>query len=183
MNKIHYNSPVVLTFAICCAFVLVLSLFIGRINTVFFCTPAEFLIANPVHYFRLISHVFGHANYQHLTSNMMMILLLGPILEEKYGSRRLFTMMFATALFTGLINVLLFDTRLLGASGIAFMFIILASIVNMRKDSLPLTFVLVFSIFIGNEFHRAVQPNNISETAHIAGGALGALFGFCIRRK
>ena len=48
-----------------------------------------------------------------------MILLLGPVLEERHGSGSLLVMIVITALVTGVINVAFLDTALLGASGSA----------------------------------------------------------------
>jgi membrane associated rhomboid family serine protease len=86
-------------------------------------------------------------------------------------------------LTTGIINVLVFSKGLLGASGIVFALIILASIVNMRRDSIPLSFVLVSVIFIGGELTQVFRQDNISQTAHIVGGIVGAVFGFQLARQ
>ena len=87
-------------------------------------------------------------------------------------------MMFTTALVTGLLNVLLLDSGLYGASGIAFMLILLTSITNIRSGEIPLSFVLVLLLFMAKEVFGAFQSNNISEFAHILGGICGAFFGF-----
>ena len=86
--------------------------------------------------------------------------------------------MVATASVTGLINVIFFSTGLLGASGIAFSFIVLVSIVNVKRGSIPLSFVLVFLVFIGGEVTRMFEPDNISQMGHIVGGLIGAFVGF-----
>ncbi|HLC15901.1 MAG TPA: rhomboid family intramembrane serine protease [Thermodesulfovibrionia bacterium] len=129
-------------------------------------------------YFRLVSHVFGHGNWEHLFNNVTYLLLLGPILEEKYGSYAIVAMMFITALSTGVINVLLFSTGLMGASGIVFMLIILISIVDIKEGTIPVTFLVVATIFIGRELIHALYDDSISQAAHIVGGSLGAFFGF-----
>jgi len=59
-------------------------------------------------------------------NNFLLILLLGPMLEEKYGSKRIAFMIAVTAVVTGVINILLFPrTALLGASGVVFILLIL----------------------------------------------------------
>ncbi len=129
---------------------------------------------------RLVTHVLGHASWTHLLGNFTLILLIGPMAEEKYGSGALLLMMFTTALVTGLLNVLLLDTGLYGASGIAFMLILLTSITNIRAGEIPLTFVLVILLFMVKEVFAAFQTDNISEFAHILGGICGAFFGFLL---
>ena len=68
---------------------------------------------NPLAYVRLFTYVLGHEGWYHLLSNLMVILLIGPLLEEKYGSLQLLEMIAITAGVTGALNILLFDTALL----------------------------------------------------------------------
>ncbi len=176
--RISYNSPVILTFAVICAVVMGLdyTLMPGITKSVFTVRPS-FSFLNPGDYFRIFSHAIGHANWTHLVSNFTFILLIGPILEEKYGSKALLLMMFITALLTGILNVLFFSTGLLGASGIVFMFIILSSITNIKQGEIPLTFILISLLFLGQEFISAFKTDNISQFAHIIGGVMGGFFG------
>ena len=177
--KITYNAPVTLSFALICSLVLLLDLLAGSALTeAFFSVGGTMNLANPVDYLRLFTHVIGHANWTHLLSNFAFILLLGPILEEKYGSRSLLLMMVITALVTGILNVLLFSTGLLGASGIVFMMILLGSFTNFRKGEIPLTFILVVLLYVTREVITAFQADSVSQFAHIAGGLCGSLFGF-----
>ena len=122
--------------------------------------------------------MIGHANWNHLISNFSFILLIGPILEETYGSLSLLFMMVVTAFITGILNAFLFPTALLGASGIVFMMILLASFTNFNKGEIPLTFILILVLYLGRELFNSFQSNNISEFAHIVGGFFGSLFGF-----
>jgi membrane associated rhomboid family serine protease len=94
--------------------------------------------------------------------------------------------MAVTALVTGGLQVFLFPTTiLLGASGIVFMMILLASFTNFRKGEIPLTFILIMVIYLGREVWNAVAskfvagaPDNISQFAHVIGGLVGSFFGF-----
>ena len=183
MKIIHYNSPVILTFAIVVVVVYLISVFVfPGLTPHFFRVGPSFSFSDPVDYFRLASHVIGHASFDHLFNNLILILLLGPILEERYGSSNILVMMFVTALSTGIINVLFFPTGLLGASGIVFMFVILVSIVNMKSGSIPVSFLLVSFIFIGRELVQVFRQDSISQMAHIVGGSIGAVFGFRLAR-
>ena len=125
----------------------------------------------------------GHANQAHIMGNMSIFLLIAPMMEEKYGSSKVLLMMLVTALVTGFFQILLFDTALLGASGIVFMFIVLVSFANVQKGSIPLTFILVVLFFVGQEVIHSLQANNVSEYAHIMGGILGGVFGATINPK
>ena len=104
--------------------------------------------------------------------------MIGPILEEKYGSADLLFMMVVTALVSSTLSILLFDHGGLGASGIVFMLIMLSSFANFRAGTVPMTFVLVALLYLGEEVVRAFSNDNISQFGHILGGIVGGLFGF-----
>jgi len=177
--KITYNSPVILTFALLCTAVMIVNnSYIDGIMYSFFSVVPDMNYENPTSYFRLASHVIGHSGWEHLVGNFTFILLLGPMLEEKFGSFNLFLMMLITAVVTGLLNVTFFETGLLGASGIVFMFILLSSLTNFRASHIPLTFILVVALFLGKEIVMALENDNISQFAHILGGVCGCVFGY-----
>ena len=180
--RISYNAPVVLTFALLAVGVFILG------ETVAPDLVRRYFVAKPfLHdtsdYVGLVGHVLGHKDWNHLLSNFMLILLLGPLLEERFGSAKLFGMIIVTALVTGVINVAIADTGLLGASGIVFMMILLASTANIRQGSIPLTFLAVSIIYLGGEIVRALDTKDqISQMAHLIGGVVGAVFGFLAAR-
>ncbi|MDR2897794.1 MAG: rhomboid family intramembrane serine protease, partial [Spirochaetaceae bacterium] len=118
------------------------------------------------------------AGWDHLIGNLSFILLLGPLLEQRYGSGMLVVMICVTAFVTGVLNVCFFTTGLLGASGIAFMMILLASFTNMEKNEIPLTFIIIVLLFMGREVAGIFSRNDIAEFAHLVGGLCGSLFGF-----
>ncbi len=108
----------------------------------------------------------------------MIILLIGPLLEEKYGSGKLFEMILITAIATGLLNAFLFSNSLIGGSGIAFMLIVLGSFSNIRSKEIPLTFIIIAALFIGSEVTSSLKIDQISQFSHLAGGLIGAGYGF-----
>lgn len=181
--RIHYNAPVVLTFTIACTVVRLLADFTNGIILPYFTLYPNADPFTPMYYLRYFTHSMGHIDWQHLLGNMSFILLLGPILEEKYGPKRILIMIMVTALATGLLNNLLFNSSLMGASGIVFMFIILSSFANVKEGDIPLTFILVVILFIGNEIYSSLKDDNISQFAHILGGICGSLFGFGFNGK
>jgi rhomboid protease GluP len=183
--KIRYNAPVVLNYSLIAVLVLFLNPFLGGELI-----PAWFVVSGKgyfdpnsiISYVRLFSHIAGHGNWEHLLGNFAIILLVGPILEEKYGSFSLLFMILITALVTGILNSLLFNSALLGASGVVFMMILLAPFTNTRKGEIPITFILIIALYIVKEVFQSFQSNQISEFAHIAGGICGSIFGF-LRQK
>ena len=184
--RLTYNAPTTLTFTFISAIVLGLSATVApNLTQAWFSTPAPFHANQVQDWIKLFTHPLGHANLDHFLGNFSFILLLGPILEVTYGSLSIFLMMVVTALVTGVLNVLLFPTTvLLGASGVVFMMILLASITNFEKGQVPLTFLLVLVLFLGKEVWNALAVHdNISHFTHIIGGLTGSFIGFLRPRK
>ena len=142
-------------------------------------------LLNPLTYIRFITHVFGHAGWEHFIGNATYLLLLGPVLEEKYKSRTLIEIIIITALVTGIINYIFFpNIALCGASGIVFAFIILASFTGFKDGEIPLTFILVATIYIGQQIYDGITVNdNVSQMAHIIGGLVGSITGYILNKK
>ena len=138
---LQYNAPVVLSFFFISFFVLILNWITkGRTNRLLFSTYRSSPF-NPLTYIRLFTHCLGHINWTHFMNNFLYLLLIGPMLEEKYGSINLLIIILITALVTGLINSIIGKNQLLGASGIVFMFIILSSLVNIQSGKIPVTLI------------------------------------------
>ena len=114
---------------------------------------------------------------------MSFILLLGPMLEERYGSGILSLMMVVTALVTGVLNACFSTFPMVGSSDIAFMMILLASFTSLSKNEIPLSFILILVLYIGREIVGHQQKDNIAIFAHIAGGLCGSLFAFLATPK
>ena len=182
--RIQYNAPVVLSFAIISFGVLMLDRFTGGRSTRMLFSVYRSSFNDLATYPRFVLHVLGHSGYSHYIGNMMMILVVGPPLEERYGSRALFWAIFVTALVSGMVHWLFFPgTALLGASGIVFMMIVMSSLSGMREGSIPLTLILVLVLYIGGEVVNGVTlADNVSQLTHIIGGLCGAFLGMNMRR-
>lgn len=183
--KICYNSPVVLGLTGLCFVALVLNwLTKGMTNDLLFSTYHSSL-ANPLTYVRFFGHIIGHANWEHFIGNIMLILVIGPLLEEKYGSSNLLFVVLATALVTGVANYILFPhVQLLGASGVVFAFILLSALTSFKEGTIPLTFLLVAVIYIGQEVYSGLfVQDNVANFTHIIGGIVGAVLGFVMHKN
>ena len=184
-QRITFNAPAVLCFVALCVGERLLSMATGGASTrMFFMTYASSL-TNPLTYLRLFTHVLGHASWDHLISNMTYILLVGPLLEEKYGTRTVAEVMALTAVVCGLVNNLFFPGRALcGASGICFALILLSSVTSLREGEIPLTFLLVAALFLGQQVVQGIfMSDNISNLSHIIGGLVGAASGFALAKE
>ena len=184
-RRITFNSPVVLSFVIISFGVMVANyLTAGLSNQLLFVTYHSSL-ASPMTYIRFFTHVLGHSGWTHYIGNMMYLLLLGPMLEEKYGSRAIIEVILITGLVAGLANWILFPgTGLCGASSVVFAFILMTSFTSFREGEIPLTVILVAVIFIGQQVYEGLfVQDNISNMAHIAGGLVGAVAGYTLNKK
>lgn len=184
LPKIAFNAPAVLGFAGACLAAMLLNILTSGASNRLVFSVYRASLANPLTWVRMVCHVFGHADWNHLLNNMMYLLLLGPMLEEKYGSKNVLLVMLAAALLTGLINFIFFPgTMLLGASGVVFAMILLSSITRTQDGAIPLTFILVAALYVGQQVWQAVTAHdNVSYMAHIAGGAVGAALGFGLNK-
>ena len=141
----------------------------------------DFDFTNWEWYVSLIGYTMGHGSLAHLIGNISIILLIGPFIEKRWGTKRLAIMVILTALVTALVHIVFWDHRLIGASGIVFMMIVLSSLVDLKAKEIPLTFILIVFLFIGQELVRSFGDDQISQFAHISGGVMGAILGFSYR--
>ena len=183
--KLSYNSPVILTFAAMCGVSLILGMITKFASTrLLFICYGHGSALNPLTYVRALTYVFGHADFAHFAGNMTMLLLIGPVVEERYGSWNLAIMMIITAIAGGILNTLFFSTGILGASGIVFLLIILSAFGNMKKGEIPLTLILIAAIYLGQEIYAGITANdNISHFGHLCGGVSGLGFGIWYHKK
>ena len=181
---IRFNAPVLLTFALLSLIALLLGSWTNGAATTQYFSVYRSSLADPLTYVRFFGHVLGHADYEHYMSNMLLILLVGPGLEEKYGSGTMVWTIALTALITGLVHFVFFpNTVLLGASGVVFMMIVLSSFTAMRRGEIPVTLILVVIFYLGGEIMDGLfKQDSISQITHIVGGLCGLVFGFTIRR-
>lgn len=185
MNRIRYNSPVVLTFALLSLLTLPLDRLTNGWTTLHLFSVYRCSLLDPLAYPRFFGHVLGHSGLDHYMGNMLLMLLAGPPLEEKYGGRTLLGCIAATALATGLVEFIFFPgSALLGASGVVFMMIVLSSFTATERGAIPLTLILVAALYLGGELVSGLAgADNVSQLAHIVGGVCGMVFGFALSRR
>ena len=183
LTKLHYNSPLILTFSLISSLLHVFLELIGNQTHQLFCSGPTFSFFKITDYCSLFLYSLNHINLNHLIGNLSFILLLGPILEEKYGKKDLFIMMMFTVLISSILNLIFFNQKILGASGIVFMMIMLVSFANIKQGAVPLTVVLVFILFVGKEIVNSFEEDQVSQFGHILGGICGSVFGFIAKKN
>ncbi|MDE7423277.1 MAG: rhomboid family intramembrane serine protease [Lachnospiraceae bacterium] len=183
--KITMNSPVILGFSLICFISLIVNILTNGVSNRLFFSVYRSSLASPLTYWRFLGHVIGHANFEHFIGNFMMILVVGPLLEEKYGGKKLLCIMLVTAVITGITNFLFFPTiQLLGASGIVFAFILLASLTSLKDGEIPLTFIIVAILYLGQQIYQGIFiDDNVSNLTHVLGGTIGSGMGFLLNKN
>ena len=171
MKKLQYNSPVILTFFLLSLGVLLLDWITGGWTTLHaFCVYRSSL-ADPLFYVRLFGHVLGHADFDHFLGNMLLLLVIGPPLEEKYGSRTLLAGILLTAGVSGILQCV-------------FMLIMLASLAGMKDGRIPLTLILAAVLYLGQEVYAMVAlRDNVANFMHLVGGVTGTVFGVVLAKR
>ena len=184
MKKLQYNSPVILTFFFLSLGELVLAQLTGGWSKAALFSVYRSPLTDPLFYVRLFGHVLGHSGIQHFLGNMTLLLVLGPPLEEKYGSKTLLVGIALTAVTSGILQCILFpNAALLGASGIVFMLIMLSSLAGMKSGQIPLTLLLVAALYLGDQVYSILfVRDNVANFMHIVGGACGTAFGFAVAK-
>ena len=182
LSKIQfdYNSKVILSYFFISLIAWFLSILTkSKSNTLLFTNYRSSLL-NPLTYIRMITHSIGHLNWNHLINNFLIILLIGPMIEEKYGSINLLIMFCITAFIIALYNVIFKNYKICGASGNVFMLIMLSSFSNISEGKIPLTLILITLFYITKEIKDSIFEGNkkVSHESHIIGAICGLIFGF-----
>ena len=161
---ILYNSPVILTFAL----LSLLALGLGKLTDGWttqnlFCVYRSSL-TDWLTYPRFFLHVLGHPDFAAYCSNIVILLVVGPMAEERFGGKRILLAIALTALVTGLVLWFFFPN---------------GAFAGMRTGTIPLTLILVLILYLGGEIFQAVTGSaGLAQLTHIAGGVLGMIFGF-----
>ena len=183
--KVSFNSPVVLWFSIICLGALIAGIITQGATTTKFFSVYRSSLTSPLTWFRFVGHIFGHSNWEHFIGNITLLLVVGPMLEEKYGSSNILFVILTTAIVTGVVNFIFFPRiQLLGASGVVFAFILLSSFTSIREGTIPVTFILVAIIYIGGQIYDSIfVRDNVSNLTHIIGGAVGSGLGYVLTKN
>ena len=178
IDYFQYNSVLILTmFAISVGALILKKITNGKSDKLLFSSYRSALL-NPLTYLRFFTHILGHSNWEHLINNYIIILLVGPMIEEKYGTMDLLLMILITAFVVGLFNFIRGGIKLKGSSCIVFMLIVLSSFSNIQAGKIPITFILIFIFYVFREIKDLKADDGISHTGHIIGALCGAVFGF-----
>lgn len=192
--KVAYDAPVTLTFVIVCAIIFLLNMLLakggksGGLQSLLASPTTQagslpFFVKQPLSYLRLLLYIFGadQAGAPVLFTNLILIMLLGPAMEERYGSVIIGIMIFVSALFSGVLNACFLETSLVGAVPLVSMMIFLNAFMSFSKKKFPLSFAAVMVFFVLLQIFSGAGAVRI--IICIAGGLCGSLFAFLTSPK
>lgn len=198
--KVTFNAPVSLVFAFLSVafFALDYFAFKGKFVAGFLTCPGNascstpFNFSNFLDYLKLFLHVLGNVSWNNLFISLAFILLIGPVLEERYGSPIVLLAIIVVSFLTGVLNIVCCSTTMTGAAPVVYMMILLAVVVDLDKKRLPLTFLFVLILWTAFQMMNCCpkpqgfihfMKSNISTFINLAGGICGSLFGFLVAPK
>ncbi|KAL3907811.1 MAG: hypothetical protein SGILL_008718 [Bacillariaceae sp.] len=117
---------------------------------------------------------------------MTNLLLVGPSAEASFGHKTILQVIVTVAVSSSFTHLIVgrFNSRQLGASGVVFAMILLNSLVSAKSGKIPVSFVLISALYLGDEAWKLFFSNDgISHSAHLAGGVVGTMYGFRRNQK
>ncbi len=177
--QFDYNSIVILSYLFICLGAWLLNIITREKSNKLLFESYRSSLLNPLTYVRMFTHSIGHKDWDHLVSNFLYILLIGPMIEEKYGSLNLLIMLLITSVVIALFNMIFSNYSILGASGNVYMLIVLSSFSNIQEGKIPLTVILICIFYVIGEFKRTVteRKSKTYHDGHLIGALCGLLFG------
>ena len=178
--QFDYNSPVIISYFILSLIACILNYITRRKSNELFFECYRSSMWNPLTYVRMFTHCIGHRDWDHLVNNFLYILLIGPMIEEKYGSINLLVMLLGTSLLIAIYNLIFNNYNVVGASGNVYMLIVLSSFSNLSEGKIPITLILICLFYVINEVKKSIMEGNkkIYHDGHLLGAISGIAFGF-----
>lgn len=129
-------------------------------------------------YYRLITSAFLHVNPLHIATNMLSLVIIGPLLERTVGRWR-FIALYGLSLLGGSALIYVLGSPavpVVGASGALFG-LFGACLVMVRRLGLDLQWLIMIIVL---NFVFTFSVPGISKLAHIGGFVAGALAGLAV---
>ncbi|MBP5568442.1 MAG: rhomboid family intramembrane serine protease [Treponema sp.] len=188
--KFEYDAPVTLSFIVITVLIFVISLIAkdAKIQSLLVAPTnaagkAPFSFSNIKSILGLFLYIFGGADPALLFTNLLFIALIGPSMEERYGSFIIGIMMFVSALFAGVLNACFCKYPMSGCSAVVFMLVLLNAMMYFSKNKITGTSVSMIILFILREVYIKNPNKAVGVIIILAGGLCGSLFAFLASPK
>jgi membrane associated rhomboid family serine protease len=152
----------------------------------------SYLALNPAYVFQrpwtLVTHMFVHANFDHLFWNMLFLFFFGVELERRVGEVRFIEIYLLSGLAAAFGQMFVSTGTLLGASGALFgvlgcLAIIAPDIRILLFFIIPLRIQYAVVLFALIDFMMMGSGDNIAHAAHLTGLIVGLAFGYMMRNQ
>jgi len=139
-------------------------------------------VGNRFHFYQLITHQFLHGGINHLYSNMVILFIVGPSIERKYGTIKTLLGYLIFGIAGGLLQIFMFGNpyeNMAGASGAVFGILTLFAIADnshyFRLRKIKMKYFAIF-IIIMELFSLRTSNDGIGHWAHFGGILAGLIF-------
>jgi membrane associated rhomboid family serine protease len=188
--KFVYDAPVTLSFIIIALLFFIISLIAPKAGIQeLLVAPsasgaAKFSFTNIKSILGLFLYIFNGKDRLLLFTNLLFVALIGPSMEERYGSFIIGIMMFVSGIFAGVLNACFCKDPMYGCSSIVFMLVLLNALMNFSKNKITGTALSMLILFILREAFIENHPNKaLGVIIVLAGGLCGSLFAFLTSPK
>jgi membrane associated rhomboid family serine protease len=137
---------------------------------------------------QLVTHIFAHADFMHVVSNMLILLIVGPDVERVLGKKEFWKYFILSGIFSSGLYFLASSHPIIGASGAVFSVTSASIIINwkLQKESWSIRLRNTFFIFlIASELLDVILNTNddVGHLAHIFGVTFGIIYFFILSKK
>ena len=189
--KFVYDAPVMLSFVLAVLVIFMLDTFVfkGTLAEKWLLSPTAaegslpFAFSDFTSILRLFLHVLGGRDIPFLICNLIFILLLGPQMEERYGSVIIGIMIFVAALFSGVLNACFCKVPVSGSEPVVFMLILLCAMMHLSRSKVSASALAVIILFAVMLVLRKNPNGTAGVLITLAGGLCGSLFAFLTSPK
>lgn len=186
-SRIPASLPVSYSMAILavCVFVSLISLIAPDFVYSYLALNPSYVMQRP---WTLITHMFVHANFDHLFWNMLFLFFFGEELEKRVGKTRFLEIYMFSGLAAALGQMLVSTGTLLGASGALYgvmgcLAIIAPEIRVLLFFIIPLRIQYAVVLFAFMDFMMMGTGDSIAHAAHLTGLLVGLAFGYMMRNQ
>lgn len=138
---------------------------------------------------RIITHMFIHADFSHLFFNMLFLIFFAPALEREVGTMKFLGIYFSSGILGGIAQSLVSSSPSLGASGALYGVFGALAILNPRMKvvifplfiPVPISVAVILFAFI--DFLMMGSGDAIAHGAHLSGLLAGVFLGFYFSRR
>lgn len=141
-------------------------------------SPVAFNFKNPLDYLRIFVHILGCSGFQTLAINILFLLILGPSIEDRFGSPFIAIMILICSIVTSVVNVCFFSTVTQGLGSIVWALFLLTAFPAENRKVLPFAALMAVIILIAKDVSSIFVFKNYSVIPQFIGGVSGSLISF-----